>query len=340
MDRYTQFAVAATRMALEDSGLAIGDENAARTGVVIGSGIGGLETLETEARTLFDKGMGRISPFFVPMMIANMGTGTVARLFGAKGPSETIVTACATSTNAIGDAFKIIQRGDADAMIAGGSEAAITPLGMAGFSNMKAMSRRNDAPEKASRPFDVDRDGFVLGEGAGVVILEEREQAIARGATLYAEVIGYGMSNDAYDMVAPDGIGARVAMENALRDAGMAPDEIDHINPHATSTPVGDIAESDAIKALFGPHAYKIAISATKSMTGHLLGGAGAIEAIAAAMALKTGLVPPTINLEHPDPACDLDYVPNRARRISIGTAMSNSFGFGGHNATIVLARA
>ena len=339
MDRFTQFAVAATKQAIADSGLEITPEIAPRVGTMIGSGIGGLATLEEEANTLFEKGMGRISPFFVPMMIANMGSGTVARLFGAKGPSETVVTACATSTNSVGDAFKIIQRGDADVMIAGGSEAAITQLGMAGFSNMKAMSRRNDEPEKASRPFDRERDGFVLGEGAAVLILEEREQALARGATVYAEMVGYGMSNDAFDMVAPDGVGAQFAMTAALRDAGMAPDEIDHINPHATSTPAGDAAETKAIKAVFGPHAYKMPISATKSMTGHLLGGAGAIEAIAAALALKSGMVPPTINLENPDPECDLDYVPNMARRVPIGTAMSNSFGFGGHNATIILAR-
>jgi 3-oxoacyl-[acyl-carrier-protein] synthase II len=341
MDRFTQFAVAASKMAVEDSGLDITESLSTRTGVLIGSGIGGLQTLEDEAFTLFEKGMGRISPFFVPMMIANMGTGKVARLFNAKGPSETVVSACATSTNAIGDAFRIIQRGEADVMIAGGAEAAVTRLAMAGFSNMKALSRRNDEPEKASRPFDSGRDGFVLGEGAGVIIIEEREQALARGAKMYAEIVGYGMSNDAYDMVhpAPGGDGARRAMESALRDAGMGPDEIDHINPHATSTPAGDTAETQALKALFGPHAYRIPISATKSMTGHLLGGAGAIEAIAVALALKTGIVPPTINLEHPDPECDLDYVPNKARRVPIGTAMSNSFGFGGHNASLILAR-
>ena len=341
MDRFTQFAVAASKMAVEDAELVIDDDLAPRTGVLIGSGIGGLQTLEDEAMTLFEKGMGRISPFFVPMMIANMGTGKVARMFNAKGPSETVVTACATSTNAIGDAFRLIQRGEADVMIAGGAEAAVTRLSMAGFSNMKALSRRNDEPEKASRPFDKLRDGFVLGEGAGIVIVEEREVALARGAKLYAEVIGYGMSNDAYDMVhpAPGGEGARRAMEASLRDAGMSPTEIDHINPHATSTPAGDAAETQAIKTLFGPHAYKMPISATKSMTGHLLGGAGAIEAIAVAMALKTGTVPPTINLDVPDPECDLDYVPNRARRVPIGTAMSNSFGFGGHNASLVLAR-
>jgi 3-oxoacyl-[acyl-carrier-protein] synthase II len=342
MDRFTQFAVAATRLALADAKLEIGEEKSPRTGVLIGSGVGGIGTLEEEAKTLFEKGMGRVSPFFVPMMIANMGAGKVARIFNAKGPSETVVTACATSTNALGDAFRIIQRDEADTMIAGGAEAAVTRISMAGFSNMKAMSRRNDDPEGASRPFDKGRDGFVLGEGAGVVILEERETALARGATIYAEMVGYGMSNDAYDMVhpAPEGEGARRAMEAALRDAQLTPDAIDHINPHATSTPAGDLAETQAMKALFGRHAYEIPISATKSMTGHLLGAAGAIEAIACAMALKTGVVPPTINLNDPDPECDLDYVPNRARRVAIQTAMSNSFGFGGHNATIIMTKA
>ena len=339
MDRFTQFSVAATKLALNDADLTITDELSARTGSIIGSGIGGIATLEQEANTLFEKGMGRISPFFVPMMIANMGTGTAARIFNAKGPSECVVTACATSTNAIGDAYKIILRGDADVMIAGGSEAAVTPLGMAGFSNMKALSRRNDNPTGASRPFDKGRDGFVLGEGAGVVILEERDMALARGATIYAEVVGYGMSNDAYDMVAPNGLGAQAAMQAALKDAQLTPEQIDHINPHATSTPAGDVMEARAIKAVFGDHAYKMPISATKSMTGHLLGGAGAIEIIAAALALQTGEVPPTINLSEPDEDCDLDFVPNHSRKVDIKTAMSNSFGFGGHNASVILSR-
>lgn len=341
MDRFTQFAVAASKMAVADSCLTITEELAPRVGVHIGSGIGGIATLEEEARTLYEKGMGKISPFFVPMMIANMGTGRVARILNAQGPSETVVTACATSTNAIGDAYRLLLEGAADVMVAGGAEAAVTPLSMAGFSNMRAMSRRNDDPEKASRPFDIERDGFVLGEGAGILVLEEREFALARGARIYAEIIGYGMSNDAYDMVqpAPEGRGAAQAMRAALKDAGIAPDTVDYINPHATSTPLGDIAETQAIKDVFGDHARRIAISATKSMTGHLLGAAGAIEAIATALALSEGILPPTINLNHPDPQCDLDYVPNVARRQAVKTALSNSFGFGGHNATLVLSR-
>jgi 3-oxoacyl-[acyl-carrier-protein] synthase II len=341
MDRFTQFAVAASKMALDDCGLTIDDTLAPRVGTMIGSGIGGIETLENEARTLFEKGMGKISPFFVPMMIANMGTGKVAKLLNAQGPSETVVTACATSTNAIGDAFKIVQSGKADVMFAGGAEAAVTRLSMAGFSNMRAMSKRNDEPTKASRPFDIDRDGFILGEGSAVVVLEELSFATARGAHIYAEIIGYGMSNDAYDMVhpAPEGRGAAAAMCAALLDAIIRPEDVQHINPHATSTNAGDIAETQAMKSVFGAHAYKLAISATKSMTGHLLGAAGAIEAVATALALQTGIIPPTINLENPDPACDLDYVPHKARKIDAKIALSNSFGFGGHNATLVLKK-
>ena len=341
MDRFTQFAVAASKLALDDSGLAIDDLLAPRVGTMIGSGIGGIETLENEAKTLLEKGMGKISPFFVPMMIANMGTGKVARMLNAQGPSETVVTACATSTNAIGDAFRIVQTGRADVMFAGGAEAAVTRLAMAGFSNMRAMSKRNDAPHLASRPFDVGRDGFILGEGAAVLVLEELSFAMKRGAKIYAEIIGYGMSNDAYDMVhpAPEGRGAAKAMVAALEDAQIRPEDVGHINPHATSTPAGDIAETQAMKSVFGSHAYKVAISATKSMTGHLLGAAGAIEAVAAAIALQTGVVPPTINLDDPDPACDLDYVPLRPRKIDAKIALSNSFGFGGHNATLVVKK-
>lgn len=341
MDRYAQFAVAASKMALADSCLTITEELAPRVGTHIGSGIGGLTTLEQEARTGFEKGIGKISPFFIPMMIANMGTGTVARVIGARGPSETSVTACATSTNSIGSAYWLIREGKADVMVAGGAEAAITPMSMAGFSNMRAMSRRNDDPKRASRPFDKDRDGFILGEGAGVLILEERDAALARGAEVYAEIVGYGMTNDAYDMVhpSPGGEGAARAMEAALEDAGVDPGQIGHINAHATSTPVGDVSETNALKRVFGDHAYEIAISATKGMTGHLLGAAGAVEAVATALALKCGVAPPTINLETPDPECDLDYVPNRARKIDTDYALSNSFGFGGHNATIVLKR-
>jgi 3-oxoacyl-[acyl-carrier-protein] synthase II len=341
MDRFTQFAVASSKMALEDSGLTITEELAPRVGTDIGSGIGGISTLEEEALTLFEKGMGKISPFFVPKMIANMGTGRVARMLNAQGPSETIVTACATSTNSVGNAYRWIRDGEADVMFAGGAEAAVTPLSMAGFSNMRALSRRNDEPQKASRPFDEARDGFVLGEGAGILVLEEYEFARRRGAHIYAEIIGYGMSNDAYDMVqpAPEGRGAAQAMRAALKDAGVRPEQIDYINPHATSTQLGDIAETQAVKEVFGSHAKNIAISATKSMTGHLLGAAGAIEAIATALALSEGILPPTINLEHQDPQCDLDYVPNVARRQVVHTALSNSFGFGGHNATLVLSR-
>ena len=341
MDRFVQFAVAASQMAVKDAGLAITDANRARVGVFIGSGIGGIATLEEQHTRLMEGGMGRVSPFFVPMMIANMGTGQVAKILGAQGPSETAVTACATSANSLGSAFYCIQRGDADVIIAGGSEAAITPISMAGFSNMRAMSRRNDDPERASRPFDEGRDGFLLGEGSAILVLEELSIAQARDARIYAEIIGYGMSNDAYDLVAPapDGAGAARAMTAALKSASLAPDAIGYINAHGTSTPVGDVQEVHAIKTVFGDHAYKLAVSSTKSMTGHLLGAAGAVEAIATALALQNGLLPPTMNLDHPDPQCDLDFVPNKAREQQVDIALSNSFGFGGHNATLVLKR-
>ncbi|MBV9848103.1 MAG: beta-ketoacyl-ACP synthase II [Armatimonadetes bacterium] len=341
MDRFVQFAVAASQMAVRDAALPITDDNRARVGVFIGSGIGGIATLEEQHTKLMEGGMGRVSPFFVPMMIANMGTGQVARNLGAQGPSETAVTACATSANSLGDAFECIRRGDADAIIAGGSEAAITPISMAGFSNMRAMSRRNDDPEHASRPFDEGRDGFLLGEGSGILILEELSSAQARGARIYAEIIGYGMSNDAYDLVAPapDGAGAARAMAAALKSADIAPESVGYINAHGTSTPAGDVQEVRAIKHVFGGHACKLAVSSTKSMTGHLLGAAGAIEAIATALALHHGLLPPTTNLQNPDPECDLDFVPNQARAQQADIALSNSFGFGGHNATLVLKR-
>ena len=341
MDRFVQFAVAASQMAVKDAGLAITDANRARVGVFIGSGIGGIATLEEQHTRLMEGGMGRVSPFFVPMMIANMGTGQVAKILGAQGPSETAVTACATSANSLGSAYYCIQRGDADVLIAGGSEAAITPISMAGFSNMRAMSRRNDDPERASRPFDEGRDGFLLGEGSAILILEELSVAQARNARIYAEIIGYGMSNDAYDLVAPapDGAGAARAMNAALKSASIAPDAIGYINAHGTSTPVGDVQEVHAIKTVFGDHAYKLAVSSTKSMTGHLLGAAGAVEAIATALALQNGVLPPTMNLENPDPQCDLDFVPNQARKQQVDIALSNSFGFGGHNATLVLKR-
>jgi 3-oxoacyl-[acyl-carrier-protein] synthase II len=329
MDRFAQFSVVASKMALLDADLTITPELSKRVGTHIGSGIGGLNTLEHEAGIAFTRGIGKISPFFIPMMIANMGTGTVARVIGA------------TSTNAIGDAFWLIRDNKADVMVAGGAEAAITPMAMAGFSNMKAMSRRNDDPKRASRPFDKDRDGFILGEGAGVVILEALDFAIARGARIYAEIVGYGMSNDAYDMVAPapDGAGAAASMNAALEDGGIDPSLIDHINPHATSTPAGDLAETNAVKLVFGERSKRIAISGTKSMTGHLLGAAGAVEMVATTLAIVNSIVPPTINLDEPSEGCDLDYVPNVAREMNVDYAISNSFGFGGHNATLAIKK-
>jgi len=340
-DRYVQFALAATKMAVENAKLSVTEENAERVGVYIGSGIGGLGTWEDQHTVLMEKGPRRVSPFFIPMMIANMASGLVSIEYGAKGPTSSAVTACATGTNAIGDAFRLIQYGDADVMITGGAEATIRPMAMAGFCSMKAMSTRNDEPQKASRPFDAERDGFVMSEGAGIVILEELEHAIKRGANILAEVIGYGLSADAHHITAPapGGEGAARCMRNALRDAGIDPTEVGYINAHGTSTPAGDIAESNAIKEVFGEHAYKLAVSSTKSMTGHLLGATGGIEAIATAFALRDQILPPTINLEHPDPECDLDYVPNVARKAQVNVALSNTFGFGGHNASILLKR-
>ena len=341
MDRFAQFAAAASKMAVADAALPINDETRARVGVFIGSGIGGIATFEEQHRKMMEGGLGRVSPFFIPMMIANMGTGNVAKLLGAQGPSETAVTACATSTNSIGDAYLVIKRGEADAILAGGTEAAVVPISMAGFSNMKAMTTRNDDPEHASRPFDVGRDGFILGEGSGILILEELETARSRGAKIYAEVIGYGMSNDAYDMVhpAPEGAGAARAMTAALKSACISADTVGYINAHGTSTPAGDVLEVQAIKSVFGSHARRLAVSSTKSMTGHLLGAAGAVEAIATVLALQSGILPPTMNLETPDPECDLDFIPNKAREQQVDTAVSNSFGFGGHNATLVFKR-
>lgn len=341
MDRYAQFALAAAFQALGDAGLKVG-ENAdpERTGVYVGSGIGGVETWEDQYRTLLERGPKRISPFFIPMMIANMGTGQISILTGARGPVSTVVTACATGTNAIGDAFNIIRRGDADVMICGGAEAAIRPTGMAGFCAMRAMSTRNDEPEKASRPFDVGRDGFVMAEGAGILILEEREHALRRGARIYAELAGYGMSGDAHHITDPNPDGAVRCMAAALKDAGIDPTEVDYINAHGTSTPPGDKSETSAIRTLFGDHAYKLAVSSTKSMTGHLLGAAGGVEAVITALTIHNGLIPPTINLDNPDPDCDLDYVPHTARQSSVEVALSNSFGFGGHNATIIMKKA
>ena len=341
MDRFAQFAAAASKMAVADADLPITDETRARVGVFIGSGIGGIATFEDQHRKLIEGGLGRVSPFFIPMMIANMGTGNVAKLLGAQGPSETAVTACATSTNSLGDAYLVIKRGEADAIVAGGTEAAIVPISMAGFSNMKAMTTRNDDPERASRPFDTGRDGFILGEGSGILILEDLDAARLRGAKVYAEVIGYGMSNDAYDMVhpAPEGAGAARAMTAALKSACLTPDAVGYINAHGTSTPAGDVLEVQAIKSVFGAHARRLAVSSTKSMTGHLLGAAGAIEAIATSLALTHGVLPPTMNLQTPDPACDLDLIPNQPREQPVDYALSNSFGFGGHNATLVFKR-
>lgn len=338
MDRFVQFAVAASKKAVEDAGLAIG-ENAdpERVGVMIGSGIGGLGTWEDQHNILLEKGPKRVSPFFIPMMIANMASGQVSMATGAKGPNSTAVTACATGTHSIGDSYKMIQRGDAEVMICGGAEATIRPTGMAGFCAMRAMSVRNDEPEKASRPFDIDRDGFVMGEGSGVLVLESLEHAQKRGARIYAEVIGYGMSGDAHHMTEPDPDGAARCMTRALKDAAIAPEEIDYINAHGTSTPVGDRSETLAVKKAFGDHAYKVAISSTKSMTGHLLGAAGGVEAVILGLTIKSGTIAPTINLDNPDPECDLDYVPNTPRKANVRTALSNSFGFGGHNATIVM---
>ncbi|TCS79221.1 beta-ketoacyl-ACP synthase II [Tepidibacillus fermentans] len=341
MDRFTLFAIAAAKMALADSGLEINENNADRIGVYIGSGIGGLKTIEEQHKVLLDKGPKRISPFFIPMLISNMASGQVSILLGAKGPNSAPVSACATGTHAIGDAFEIIRRGDANVMIAGGTEATITPLAVAGFSSMKALSTRNEEPQKASRPFDKDRDGFVMSEGAGVLILESLEHAKKRGAKIYAEVIGYGATGDAYHLTspAPNGEGAAKAMKMAIQKAGIQPEDVDYINAHGTSTELNDKFETMAIKTTFGDHAYRLAVSSTKSVTGHLLGAAGAVEGIIIALALKNGEIPPTINLEAKDPECDLDYVPNQFRKQNIRIALSNSLGFGGHNATIVMKK-
>jgi len=340
MDRFVQFGVAASKMAIEDAGLKIG-ENADpdKVGVVVGSGIGGLGTWEDQHTILMNKGPRRVSPFFIPMMIANMASGQISMITGAKGPNTAAVSACATGTHSIGDSFKMIQRGDADVMICGGAEATIRPIGMAGFCSMRAMSTRNEEPEKASRPFDIDRDGFVMGEGSGVMVLESLEHAKARGAKIYAEVIGYGMSGDAYDMVEPDPEGAARSMNKAIKDAGIEPSAIDYINAHGTSTPVGDKSETTAIKKVFGEHAYKLAVSSTKSMTGHLLGAAGGVEAVIVGLTLQNGEIPPTANLDNQDPELDLDFVPNKPRKADVKIALSNSFGFGGHNATIIMRK-
>lgn len=340
-DRFAQFAVGAAVSAMRHSGLQITPENAERVGIYIGSGIGGIHTLLDNYKVLQARGPRRVSPFVVPMMIANIGSGEVAILLGAKGPNSTPVTACATGTNAIGDAYRIIERGDADVMIAGGAEAAISDLALAGFGSMKALSTRNDEPERASRPFDANRDGFVMAEGAGILVLESLEHALSRGANIQAEIVGYGMSADAYHITAPapGGEGAFEAMRRAVSDAGITPSQIDYINAHGTSTDIGDKGETLAIKRLFGDDAYKVAISSNKSMLGHMLGAAGGVEAVASIRTIQEGILPPTINYETPDPDCDLDYVPNEARQADVTYVMSNSFGFGGHNACIILKK-
>lgn len=340
MDRFTHYAVAASLMAVKDSNLTIDDENAHRVGVWIGSGIGGMETFENQFETFLNRGYRRVSPFFVPMMIPDMATGQVSIFLGAKGFNSCTVTACATGTNSIGDAYKVIERGDADVMISGGSEAPITRMSVAGFCANTALSTNSD-PQTASRPFDKDRDGFVIGEGAGIVILEELNHALNRGAKIYAEVVGYGATGDAYHITAPapEGEGGARAMKMAIDNAGISPEEIGYINAHGTSTEYNDKFETAAIKTVFGEHAYKLAVSSTKSMTGHLLGAAGAIEAIFTVLSLKEGILPPTMNLQNPDPNCDLDYVANEARKQETNYAMSNSLGFGGHNATLVFKK-
>ncbi len=339
MDRFTQFAVAAGMLGLQDAGIDLSRENPDRVGVFLGTGIGGTETFEEQHRILLDKGPNRVSPLFVPMMIGNMGAGQVSIQFGLRGPNVTIVNACASSANAIGEAFKVLERGEADIILAGGAEAAITPMAMAGFCAMKAMSTNNEVPEKASRPFDAQRDGFVMSEGGCILTLETLEHAQARGAHIYAEVIGYGCTADAYHITAPEpeGEGARKAMEMALNDAGIRPDEVNYINAHGTSTLMNDKYETLAIKKLFGEHAYSLAVSSTKSMIGHLLGASGAVEVAATALTIENGIIPPTINYETPDPECDLDYVPNTSRQQPVNAALSNSFGFGGHNVSIAL---
>jgi 3-oxoacyl-[acyl-carrier-protein] synthase II len=340
VDTFIQYAIASTRMALEDAGLPLndlGDE----VGVIIGVGMGGVGQIEHYTRILDERGYRRVTPFFIPMIIPNMAAGQVAILFGAKGPNTAVCTACAAGNHAIGESFRLIREGLAKVMICGGTESLITPLCVAGFSVMKALSTKNDEPEKASRPFDAKRDGFVIAEGCGILILEELEHALKRGAKIYAEIIGYGLNADAYHMTAPcpDGDGAARCIEMALKDAGIKPEDVDYINAHGTSTPLNDAAETKAIKKVFGEHAYKLMVSSTKSMTGHLLGGAGGLEGVLTVLSLYEGVIPPTINLEEPDPECDLDYVPNQARKADIKIALSNAFGFGGTNACVVFKK-
>ena len=341
MDLFIQYALAATKEALDDAGLVVTPENSEHIGVIVGTGLGGLPTIEKYHQVLLERGPGRITPFFIPMLIANLASGQIAIHFGAKGPNTCVVTACATGAHCIGDAFRAIVYGDADAIIAGGTEANITPLTVGGFNAMKALSTRNETPEKACRPFEKNRDGFVVAEGSGVLILEELEFALKRKAKIYAEIVGYGYTSDAYHITAPspDGDGAIRCMQMAIRDAGLKPGDIEYINAHGTSTPLNDLTETLAIKKVFGDHAKKIPISATKSMTGHLLGAAGSTEAILTVLSIRERIIPPTINYEEPDPECDLDYVPNVARQQSFSIAMSNAFGFGGTNAALILRK-
>ncbi|HYA93823.1 MAG TPA: beta-ketoacyl-ACP synthase II [Thermodesulfobacteriota bacterium] len=341
MDLFIHFAIAATKEALDGARLVITPENSEQIGVIVGTGLGGLPSLEKYHKILLEKGPGRISPFFIPMLIANLASGQIAILFGPKGPNTCLVTACATGAHCIGDAFRAIVYGDAEAMIAGGTEANITPLTIGGFNSMKALSTRNDEPEKASRPFEKNRDGFVVAEGSGILVLEELQFALKRKAEIHAELVGYGYTGDAYHITAPspDGDGAIRCMKMAIKDAGLAPEDVDYINAHGTSTPLNDLTETVAIKSVFGSHAKKVPISATKSMTGHLLGAAGSTEAIFTVLAIRDGIIPPTINYEEPDPQCDLDYVPNVARRKPLRIGMSNAFGFGGTNATLIFKK-
>ena len=341
MDRFIHLGIAASQMAMDMSGLKITPENAERVGVMVSAGMGGLPAIEKYHKIYLERGIRKVTPFFIPMLIINESAGMISIRYGAKGPNICVVTACATGTHSIGDAFKWIQRGDADAMIAGGTESCICPTGVGGFNAMKALSTRNSEPERASRPFDAERDGFIMGEGSGVVILEDMDFALKRGAHILAEIVGYGASGDAYHITspAPNGEGAARCMTMSIKDAGISPTEMGYINAHGTSTKYGDELETQAIKAVFGEHAYKIPVSSTKSMTGHLLGAAGGVEAVVSVLALVRGVLPPTINLENPDPECDLDYVPNKARKADVDVVMSNSFGFGGTNACVVFRR-
>lgn len=341
MGRFIQFAIAATEFALAQSGYKVNADDADRTGVYIGSGIGGFEVIEREHKILLEKGPSRISPFFIPATIINLASGYVSIRTGAKGPNSATATACTTSAHSIGDSFRLIQRGDADAMICGGAEACITPMGVGGFAAMRALSQRNHEPQRASRPWDQQRDGFVVGEGAGILVLEELEGARRRGATILAEIVGYGMSADAFHITSPseDGDGAYRVMRNALRDANIEPTAVDYINAHGTSTEIGDKTETVALKRAFGEHAYKLSVSSTKSMTGHLLGGAGGLEAGITTLAIRDQIAPPTVNYDFPDPACDLDYVPNHAKPMPIRYALSNSFGFGGTNGCLIFKK-